>query len=52
MTTITPDNSFNTDCDFVDYSTAHILSWLRRYAKSQKVAGSITDGVIGLFQLM
>jgi hypothetical protein len=24
-------------------------SWLRHYATSQKVAGSISDGVIGIF---
>jgi hypothetical protein len=28
MTTVTSGNSFNTNCDVVDYSTAHILSYL------------------------
>jgi hypothetical protein len=28
MTTVTSGNFFNTDCDVVDYSTAHILSYL------------------------
>jgi hypothetical protein len=28
MTTVTSGNSFNTKCDDVDYSAAHVLSYL------------------------
>jgi len=27
-------------------------SWLRHFAASQKVAGSISDGVIGIFDIL
>ena len=37
------------DMFFMHLGTA-VAQWLRRYATNREVAGSIPDGVIGIFQ--